>query len=263
MEKNRIQLLKDYFYFLLQSTNAHGLHSPFIYSLVTKCFYDKKIYADYQILKQYQAELAKDRREILVNDLGAGSKKFRSEKRKINKISKIAGSDSAEMKLLYRLVKYFKPKQILELGTSLGKATMSMALANPETKIDTVEGSESILNISKSYFNRFKLENINLILSDFDTYLDEISQLNQQFDFVFMDGNHRYEPSMRYFEKILRHVHNDTVLILDDIYWSDEMKNAWAEIKNHRQVRQTIDTFHWGFVFFRKEQFKERFIVRR
>ncbi len=33
---------KSYWLFLLKSTNEHGVHSPFVYDLVTLCFYRKK-----------------------------------------------------------------------------------------------------------------------------------------------------------------------------------------------------------------------------
>ena len=34
--------LKSYIKFLLTSTNEHGVHSPFVYSLLTKCIYKKQ-----------------------------------------------------------------------------------------------------------------------------------------------------------------------------------------------------------------------------
>ncbi len=256
------QMIKDYLHFWWRSGNAHALHSPFMYALATKCFYDKTKYADYKQLKTYHNQLKQNRQTIVVDDLGAGSRKLISTKRKISDISKVAGSNLTEMKRLYRLSKYFAPKHILELGTSLGKSTFSLALGNPDATIITVEGDKNISKIARKQFEVFGVQNTQFITQDFDKYLDELYKTGQQFDMILLDGNHRFEPTVKYFEKLLKHIHNDTVIIVDDIYWSAEMKQAWQRLKAHKEVRQSIDTYHFGMLFFRKEQFKEDFIIR-
>jgi predicted O-methyltransferase YrrM len=79
---------------------------------------------------------------------------------------------------------------------------------------------------------------------------------------ILLDGNHRYKPTIDYFNKIQKHVHNDTIIIVDDIYWSNEMKLAWQTLQNHKNVKQSVDLFYFGMLFFRKEQFPEKFTVR-
>ncbi len=244
----------------MQSVNAHGLHSPFMYNLATQCFYDKTNYPEYKLLKKYYKQLAHDQRIIKVKDLGAGSKKLASENRKVSDISKISGSSYKEMKFLFRLSRYFQPKSVLELGTSLGKSAFSLALGNPNASIITVEGSKSVFDITKEYFEKNHIKNIELINADFDDFINGLTSL--KFDFIYLDGNHRFKPTLNYFEKLLPFIHNDTIVLLDDIYWSNEMKTAWIQLKKHPQVRQSIDTFHYGFLFFRKEQFSQHFYIR-
>ncbi len=260
VKNNALQTIKDYMKFRMQSVNAHGLHSPFMYRLATECFYDKTKFSEYKLLKNYYKQLAQDQRKIRVNDLGAGSKKFSSKNRKIADISKVSGSNLKEMKFLFRLSRYFQPKSVLELGTSLGKSAFSLALGNPNASIITVEGSKSVCNIAKEYFEKNHIKNIELINADFDDFINGLT--SRKFDFIYLDGNHRLKPTLEYFEKLLPFMHNDTVVILDDIYWSDEMKTAWNRLKKHPQVRQSIDTFHYGFLFFRKEQHPEDFVIR-
>jgi predicted O-methyltransferase YrrM len=256
------QFFKDYLHFWWQSGNAHALHSPFMYNLATKCFYDKTKYADYQLLKNYQKALAKNNTIINIDDLGAGSRKLTGKQRKISNIAKIAGSNYDEMKRLYRLSNYFKPNHILELGTSLGKSAVSLALGNPSANVITVEGDKSISQVAQKNIKQFDIENIQIINQDFDYFLTGLNKTNQLFDMIILDGNHRYKPTIEYFEKLIKHMHNDTVVIVDDIYWSDEMKNAWQALKNHQKVRQSINTYHFGMLFFRKEQFQENFVIR-
>jgi len=254
-------LLGDYIKFRFKSTNAHGLHSPFMYNLATRCFYDKTKYDDYQKLKAYHQFLSQQNETIEIDDLGAGSKKFQSDKRKIKDISHISGSSLKDMKIYYRLSKYFKPKNILELGTSLGKATYSLGLGNPQADIITVEGDENLAGFSRLLLKKEKI-NAQVINQDFNSFLKNLNQTKKQFDLILIDGNHRYQPTLNYFEKLQKHIHNDTVVLIDDIYWTDEMKQAWQKLKEHPAVRQSVDTFHFGMLFFRKQQFKQNFMIR-
>ena len=130
--------------FLSKSTNQHGVHSPFVFNLVTKCFYDKTDFPAYKNISKFKKDLLCDKTKISVTDLGAGSQISNSSTRTISEIAKHAGTSSFRSKLLFRLVNYFKPKNILELGTSLGIATHAMHLGNPKATITTVEGCPNI-----------------------------------------------------------------------------------------------------------------------
>lgn len=250
----------QYIKFLIKSTNQHGVHSPFVYNLVTKCFYDKRNYGSYKHILNYKKDLLKNKTSIQVTDLGAGSQVMKQKERSISSMTKNAGSTNKRAKLIYRFVNYFSPKTILELGTSLGIATHAMSLANQETKITTIEGCPNISEFSKANFKKHNLNNIDLKIGDFNNIINQLSSNN--YDLIFFDGNHQKGATLEYFETLLQTINNDSVFIFDDIYWSKEMTEAWNNIKQHPKVTVTVDTFFWGFVFFRKEQVKEHFVIR-
>lgn len=251
---------KQYLKFLLKSTNQHGVHSPFVYNLVTKCFYDNTKFDAYKHILNYKRELLKNKTKIKVTDLGAGSQVLKHTQRPVSDMAKNAGTTYKRAKLLHRLVRYFEFETILELGTSLGIATQAMHLANPKANITTIEGCPNISRFTKANFERHKLQNVNLITGNFD---DAVKNLKPNtFDLIFFDGNHQKEATLQYLETLLKTAHNNSVFIFDDIYWSKAMTEAWETIKQHPKVTVTIDTFFWGFVFFRKEQVKEHFTIR-
>lgn len=253
--------IQSYFSFLKRSTNQHGVHSPFVYDLVTKCFYNSKKESAYKAIKAYQKRLRQNKTTIKVTDLGAGSQVFKSNSRTISQITKVAGSNYKEAKLLYRLASYFKPNTILELGTSLGVATQALALGSPEANITTVEGCPNISEAARDQFKHFYLNNITLKTGDFKTVIQQLdSQIT--YDLIYCDGNHNKQATLYYFEALLPKTHNDSILIFDDIYWSKDMTEAWETIKKHPKVTVTIDTYAFGFVFFRQEQAKEHFTIR-
>lgn len=253
--------IKSYLNFLSKSQNQHGLHSPFVYDLVTKCFYDKSYHKDYDFIKNYRNDLLRNKQEIEVTDFGAGSRVFKSNKRPVFSIAKNAGITLHRAKLLYRITNYLKIENALELGTSLGIASSAIA-ANKRTKLTSIEGCPETAGIAAEQFQKYALKNIDLQIGRFEDQFDEILQNLQKFDLIYFDGNHQKEATLKYFKKLLPAIHNDSVFIFDDIHWSKDMQEAWAEIKKHPSVKVTIDTFQWGLVFFRKEQVKQDFIIR-
>ena len=257
-----IQQIKSYLNFLKNSTNQHGVHSPFVFNLVTKCFYDKTNFPEYKILKEYRNSLLQNHETIQVTDFGAGSRVFKSNTRKISAIAKNAGISKKRAELLFRLVRYFKPDSILEIGTSLGLATSALAFGNPKAEIKTLEGCPETISIAKnqSQFQNFK--KIDFLNTEFSTYLKTINHQPSTINLIYFDGNHSKQATLDYFELLLPTITNDSVWIFDDIHWSKDMEEAWELIKNHTKVTVAIDTFQWGLVFFRKEQEKEHFVIR-
>lgn len=256
--------IKAYLKFLWNSKNEHGVHSPFVFNLLTKCFYDKKVKPEYDILKNYRKSLLLNKNFIEVTDFGAGSKIFKSNRRQISKIAKTAGISPKRAELLFRVTNYFQPNNILEIGTSLGLATSALALGNPKAKVITLEGCPQTAKQCQLQFQKFNFNNVNSIVTEFEKYFQDIKLKlkTENFNLIYFDGNHSKKATLAYFDLLLPTIDNDSVWIFDDIHWSEEMEEAWGIIKGHPKVTVTIDTFQWGFVFFRYEQPKEHFVIR-
>lgn len=254
--------IKAYLKFLWHSKNEHAVHSPFVFSLITKCFYDKKSKPEYSILESYRNSLLENKNTIEVTDFGAGSKVFNSNTRIISQIVKTAGITKKRAQLLYRITHYFQPLEILELGTSLGLATSALTLGNQKSKIITLEGCPNTMAIAKNQSQLFNFKNIKFVQTEFSKYLTTHNSQLTTYDLIYFDGNHSKKATLDYFELLLATITNNSVWIFDDIHWSAEMEEAWKSIKKHPKVTVTIDTFQWGLVFFRKEQPKEHFIIR-
>lgn len=222
--------------------------------------YDTSKHSDYKELATYRSELLKNPDIISITDYGSGSRVFKSDKRRIKAIAKTSGTSLKNTKLLFRMVKYFKPKHSLELGTNLGIGTQAMALPNPDAHITTIEGCPEILKVATGKFSNKNLTNIHSIQGSFQDKIQELSP--SKWDLIFFDGHHSKAATLTYFEMLLPNAHHNSIFIFDDIYWSKGMTEAWEIIKEHPQVTVTVDTFNWGIVFFRKEQRKEHFKIR-
>jgi predicted O-methyltransferase YrrM len=237
------------------------VHSPFVFDLVTKCLYDKKKHPEYSILEEYRNSHLANHNTIEVTDFGAGSRVFKNNQRKISAIAKNAGISAKNAEFLFRIVRYFQPESILEIGTSLGLATSALSLGNKNAKIISLEGCPQTISIAKNQCQLQNLNNIEFVNTKFEDFLTTDNRQPTTYNFIYFDGNHSKKATLDYFELLLPTISNDSIWIFDDIHWSKEMEEAWEIIKNHPKVTVTIDTFQWGIVFFRIEQTKEHFII--
>ena len=259
------QLAIKYLLYYLGASNGkgHGTHSPFIFDFITRVLNDRSIYPDYARVEGLRAALLKDQRILRVEDLGAGSSTGRSSERSVASIAKHAAKPRKLGQLLYRIAAHYRPDTILELGTSLGITSAYLAAAQPGAKMVTIEGSTAVASLAEQHFREMGLNNIRLIRGDFDQQLLMALEQLGKVDLAFLDGNHRQEPTERYVSQLLPYLHNDSILVLDDIHWSREMEAAWKTVRNLPQVRCTIDLFFIGIVLFREEfHEKQHFVIR-
>ncbi|RYY34647.1 MAG: class I SAM-dependent methyltransferase [Sphingobacteriaceae bacterium] len=257
-----LRFAADFLKHRFKAKTRHGVHSPFVYRLVDKVLYDFTPKKVYQELENTRNLLLADDGQITVTDLGAGSHLNNNKQKKISEIAKNALKPPHLAQLLYRLVADQQPANIIELGTCLGVTSLYLQKAAPNARVYTFEGCPQTAAVAQKQFDTNDASDINLSVGNFDNTLLPVINSLPQLDFVFVDGNHQKEATLRYFEWCLPKVHEDTLLIFDDIYWSDGMKEAWAQIKAHPQVTVTVDLFWIGLVYFKAGQAKEDFLVK-
>ena len=243
---------------------GHGVHSPFVFEFITQVLNDSGEYYCYNSIESLRRKLKNDHTILELEDFGAGSRVHASYKRKVSEIANSSLKPKKFAQLLFRMVNHYQPKNVLELGTSLGITTSYLASANKNIPVITMEGAKQVAAVARKNFDTLDLENINIVQGNFDITL--AATLNNNFekiDFAFVDGNHRKEPTIEYFKQLLPYSTETSILIFDDIHWSKEMEDAWEYIKSTDAVTLTIDLFFIGIVFFRKEQkIKQHFNIR-
>jgi predicted O-methyltransferase YrrM len=257
----RLYVLYNYLIYRKKRVDEHGVHSPFVYDLLVHTIYNHSHFYAYEKMEALRAKLLKSTKSVHCIDLGAGSLNQNKTSKSVKELVSTAAKPPKFSQLLFRLVNHFQPQNVLELGTSVGISTASMALANSKTQVISIEGCPEIAAVAKENFQKLGLRNIQQLTGNFDDLLPQVLSKMDKLDFVFFDGNHRKAPTMNYFKQCLEKAHADSVFVFDDIYWSAEMKQAWHDIKNHERVTVTIDLFFMGIVFFRKEQAKQHFII--
>jgi predicted O-methyltransferase YrrM len=259
-------LLLKYVQYYLKASNGkgHGVHSPFVFDFITRILNDDRTFYAFEQIEQMRANMLTDGRSLTIEDFGAGSRLVKNNQRLVKQIAQSSLKPKKYSQLLFKMVDVYQPKHILELGTSLGITTAYLATANTQAKVITMEGAAAVAEVAKANFEQLQLSNIELVQGNFDTKLQGVlAEQMPSVDFAFVDGNHRYKPTVQYFEQLLQVVHEHSIIVFDDIHWSKEMEAAWHTIINDSAVTLSIDLFFIGIVFFRKEnKVKQHFAIR-
>jgi|KBSMisStandDraft_5_1062788.scaffolds.fasta_scaffold70018_4 predicted O-methyltransferase YrrM len=258
------------------SGRGHGIHSPFVYELVTRVLNDPNSYYAFEPIELLKTKLLRDTTAIDVLDMGAGADgsknagtvsanagKTTMKRKRISGIAARSVCDRKFGRLLFRLADFTAAEVMVELGTSLGISTAYLASARPSSAVYTVEGSAAIASVARENFSSLGIRNISLLNMSFEDALKRTELQTLRPGLVYIDGNHRLEPVMEYFHFFLERVASQSAIILHDIHWSSEMKKAWTLIRQHPKVKMSIDIFSAGLVFFRDEfQVRQDFTIR-
>lgn len=262
---NRFQLAKKYLHYYLTASSGkgHGIHSPFVFDFVKNVLNDKLHYPAYPLIESLRKKMLADPTLIEIEDFGAGSAIINTKKRAVSAIAATSLKPKKYAQLLFRMVQYYKPGTIVELGTSFGITTAYLATANTASKVFTCEGSTAIASLAKQNFATLQLQSVELATGNFTQTLPTLLAKLKTIDLAFVDGNHRKEPTLDYFQQLLKNAVNTTILIFDDIHWSAEMEQAWQIIKTNPAVTLTIDLFFIGIVFINPDfKIKQHFNIR-
>jgi predicted O-methyltransferase YrrM len=258
------RIIMDYLGYRTKAAGKFRIHSPFVYQFLTEVIQDSQFYEDYHRIEELVSRMKREEQLMETTDFGANSRGvvYKTSYERVKNIAKTSSVNRQAGRLLYRIARYARPACILELGTSLGISTMYLAKGAPDGVIHSMEGCAAKSTRAERNFDKLGVHNIISHIGQFDVLLEKVLDQINSIDLLFLDGNHRQEPTINYFEKCSEKAGNDSIFIIDDIRWSAGMKQAWEHIKNHPRARVTLDLFSLGVIFFRRESSKQDFVLK-
>jgi len=252
----------SYLQYLASAKSIQYIHSPFLFDLMRFVFDDasKKFPREFLLLEEQRKKMLHNSTTVNYTDFGAGGDVAREKTMVVKDIASLAVKQRKYSRFLYRLIQYQKSTEVIELGTSLGITTSYLSLAC--NKVHTVEADENILSIAKNNWQQLSRNNIHSYCFDLNSSLSQLyGQLNT-IDFLFIDANHRKEAMIRYVLQALPYIHQHSIIVLDDIYWSEETLQAWEILKKRKEVSLSFDIFQMGVLFFDCNLSKQHFTLR-
>lgn len=234
-----------YLDFYAKADTIYRIHPPFLYHLLRKTFDRTRIFYDFDLLWQIRDKLKRSHEKIPDSSF---SIRHGQHHLSLAQFSKKALHPPEDLHQLYRLVQFLKPQRILELGAGPGLSSSCLALANAVGMVSSIDGNPYFGKISNEIFRDFQIKNAQFIVAEFDSYFSHSA--DQSFDFVMLDGDHRYEAVLKNLKMIRDRIQERSCVVVDDIHWSSGMYRAWKELRETSGASCTLETTRWGILFF-------------
>ena len=123
-------------------------------------------------------------------------------------------------RVLSMLSKIIHPKNILEIGTYTGYATLCLAEGLAENgTIDTIDVNEELVDFQRKHFDKSPWGN--QIVQHLGEAVDIIPNIDAKFDLVFIDADK--ENYINYFELIVPKMNKGGIILSDNVLWSGKV----------------------------------------
>jgi predicted O-methyltransferase YrrM len=251
---------QTYFTYWLDAVNKHSLHSPFFFDFYTRVVAPTPRPAPLNALESVRDTLLRDTTHLTIQDLGAGPQQGQATSRTVQSIARTSISPERFAHLYHRIVRHFGHAHVIELGTSLGLNALYLATAGAQ--VTTFEGAPAVAGVARNVFALQPSARIRLIEGDITHTLPAYLASSGKVDLAFVDANHRYEPTVRYFQQLLQKVHAQSMLIFDDIHYTPGMQQAWEEMRKHPLVYASADLYRCGILFFDPSLNKQHVVLQ-
>lgn len=239
----------------LRAGTRYDVHSPRLFEFVNEVYCDDRHYHAFDLVRAIRNHWQRKAGRVKLQSLGAPSKTTSKSERSIASLVATNAIAEKEGRLLFRLALWLKAENILEFGTNAGISTMYLHAADTRALLNTVEGNADVAALAHETFAlggaSGKLRPHTAL---FDAWLDEHWTTDlmptERLDLFFLDGDHRYQPTLDYVRRLLPARRETSVFVIADIHWSEGMERAWEELKTFPEVTASVDMYHFGLLFF-------------
>ena len=186
---------------------GYGVHSPSDFFLITSVVYERLPYYAYERHKKTSS-----------------SKSLPHYREKVNK-------------LLFRLVNFYRPGSLIEVGEGNGEAFRYMNQARTSMVSVGLKGVEKEETLCRLEAELKRLEKVDFLHIAFTPFYKEI------------------------FEIAFPYLHDESCVVVGDIYASAEREAWWKALISDERVRISFDLYDIGLLRFEKKRFKQNYKV--
>ena len=226
---------------------GHGVHSPFVFDLITNVVADQCAYYSYNDISRIRLLLTQKEEFIHCN----------GKRMTVKKAVQRYGISKKEGEFLFRLTNHYKPRSILAIGSSVGLAPLYLTRYDSTVQCITLESVPDFAEIATHLLSKETNPSLQIRAGAYHESVPESLLQFALIDFIFADKNVGINDLDVIFNQCLPFIHNDTMCVLAGIRSSDEKYYFWEQICQHPQVTIAVDLFQMGLLFFQSKLHKQ------
>ena len=233
---------------------GHGIHSPFLFHLITTVLENKRSQPEYKILKDLKNKALNFLSEFSDQSLSTVYHQFNLPSSNPRRLYRKVELPIRYGKVVFRLIREFKPSSVINYGPTFGANLTLLALANNDRPVFQLSDDPAFELVSKKMLNDSAITNVSFSNENSAQLIDS--------EFIIINSSTNHDQTRNLIQKRLSIHGDDDVLIIRGIHESKEMAVIWKELIASENVRVSLDLFEIGIALFRKGLQKENFIQR-
>lgn len=235
----------------LGASTRYDVHSPHLADFLREVYHDDRHYHAFDLIRSVRAYWRSKAGTVRLHSLGAPSKTTSKSERTVSSLVATNAIDDDCGRFLFRLALWLRARNILEFGTNAGISTLYLHAADTRARLDTVEGNPEVAALARETFAKAGPgPGLHPHVGLFQEWLSQHNS-TAPLDIFFLDGDHRYQPTLDYVDQLLPRATENAVFVIADIHWSPGMERAWEALKQLPEVTASVDVYHFGLLFFK------------
>ena len=223
-----------------------GVHSPFVYDLITNVIEETCGYYAYYDISLVRLQLLQNEQFI----------QYRGKRTTVKRALKQYGISTKEGEFLFRIANHYKPRTILSVGSSMGFAPLYLTRYDSTVQCVTLECEQDLADITTHFLNKEKNPALSIKTGAYHALLPKSIEQIQRIDCVFIGKDVGVYDWDTTFEQCKSFIHDATFFVLAGIRSSTEKQNYWMQFRQHPSVTVAIDLFDLGLLFFQPKLHK-------
>ena len=235
-----------------------GVHSPFVYNLITKVIEERCPYYCFDDIELVRKQL------LFCNATLTLPERTRNRKVCRRTVGQVVAHEAIKPKhgaLLFRLANYFKSKQILQLGCSVGIPTLYLTAYASEVHCIVLESVPELASVARMAFEKAACRSADLRVGAYGDLLPEALAEMPCPDLIYFDASIGWQEQADLFEACLQRAGDDTLFVFEGIRANRRMRAFWKAACQRAEVTISVDLYSMGLLFFNKKLHKRNYIV--
>ena len=221
---------------------GYGVHSPFVFDLLTTVIEEHQLYYCYEQLHTVRLQILQRSDKVMY-----GNREYR-----VEKLLEKYGFTEPEHRLLFRLANRFQPETVFSTGSDFGLTPLYLTAYAADSACIVIEPEPSIASFTRAYLDKYSTASVEL--------RDDVGKIPDKIDFfVWSHFPDNYPFSLQTFDRFLPQIHEGSVMIISGINASMQNRKTWKTICAHPKVTVTIDMLRLGIVFFNPKLYRKTF----